>query len=109
MQANARSLQNFAVDVPCFHQAKSREGRLPKGFFVNWNYLCEKWKPYLPIHTLTGTLHHKRSFVLNNFKEFVKERLGCVSEPWWRNLPTINPDRVLHEIDESHLGLAPRD
>jgi hypothetical protein len=109
LQATSRGLQSFVVDAPCFHQAKSREGRLPEGFFINWNYLCEKWKSHLPVHTLTGTLHYKRSFVAHKFKEFVKNRFRHIPEPWWKNLPKIDPDSILNAIQEPHASLVRRD
>jgi cellulose synthase/poly-beta-1,6-N-acetylglucosamine synthase-like glycosyltransferase len=95
LEAISRGMQNFVVDAPCFHQARSREGRMPKGFFSNWNYLCDKWKPFLPVHSLTGTLHHKKSFLVHSIIESVKEHIGYVPEPWWRNLPKIDTESAL--------------
>lgn len=69
---------------------------MPEQFFVNWNYLCEKWKPFLPVYTLTGTLNHKRSFLAHTMKQYLKERVGYTVEPWWQALPIIDPEYALH-------------
>lgn len=96
LQAITQGRQNFVVDVPCFHQAKSREGRMPRQWFENWNYLCDKWKPYLPVQTLVGPLKRKRSYRVHNFVQFLREHVGHSPEPWWRRLPVIDPEKVMH-------------
>lgn len=90
LEASKRGLKNYAIDAPCFHQAKSRQGRLPESFFENWNYLCDKWKDYLPVQTLIGPLHYKRSFFRHKLVESIKEKIGYTAEPWWKDLPTID-------------------
>jgi len=102
LQAHLKGLQNFALDVPCFHQAKNRERLLPRDFFTNWNYLCEKWSEALPVHTLTGTVAHKRSFWMDRVKQAVSDAIGYNPEPWWKDLPRIDPQAVLFaDLDQS--------
>lgn len=95
LEASRRGLKNYAIDAPCFHQAKSRQGRLPEQFFINWNYLCDKWKDQLPVQTLTGTLQNKRSFTTHKFVESIKEKIGYAPEPWWADLPKIDTAAAL--------------
>lgn len=99
LQAAAARLQNYVVDAPCFHQAHSRLGKLPRGFFEGRNYLCEKWRAVLPVQTLSGPLDHKRSYLVYRLKEWIRKRMprpvSYSPSWWWEDLRKIDPDDIL--------------
>lgn len=94
LQASSVGLQNFAMDVPCFHQAKNRK-KMAKEFDSAWVYLLDKWRDVLPVRTLSGTLERGVSYWRERLKRSVFSAIGYSPTPWWANLPQINPEEVL--------------
>ncbi len=95
LQASTRGLQNFAVDAPCFHQAKNRK-KMAKEFHSAWEYLLDKWREILPVQTLSGTLDGKGSYWIERLKQSVVHAIGYHPAPWWKDLPRVNPEDVLY-------------
>lgn len=88
LQAAASRLVNLAVDCPCFHQAKTRKS-LPKSFGECQAYMLRKWKSVLPVQTASGVLGETW---VSKWKRGICRRFR---EPWYTNLPVINPAEVL--------------
>jgi hypothetical protein len=95
LEARSRNLENFVVDAPCFHQGKNIQGRLPKGEFKDRAYIVRKWKKYLPVRTLSGTIDRRRSYRAYRIKQFFRGLLLTSPRPWWADLPQIDPEEKL--------------
>jgi hypothetical protein len=97
LQAESRGWFNYAIDAPCFHQAKNRTS-LPRSFYEAERNIIRKWHSYLPIQTLSGQvaggsyLAYKR--VRNKWEEWLAA-CGCRKQPWWSDLPRIEPEKLL--------------
>ena len=96
LQAASRGLHNFAVDAPCFHQAKNRNHVMPAEFYYSQEYMIRKWKPFLPVRTLSGTLGSKRYYWARRIKQSFFQVIRYNPVPWWHDLPRINPEAKLH-------------
>jgi len=94
LQASSRGLHNFAVDAPCFHQAKNRK-KMAKEFHLVWEFMLDKWKDVLPVYTLSGTMDGRVRYRLRSLKQSLWDAVGYSPEPWWTNFPKIKPEDVL--------------
>ncbi len=94
LQAQSRGLSNMAVNAPCYHQGKNRDGK-PAEFFLSRNYMVRKWKHVLPVPTLSGALDQRsESFWWQEAKKAIRRFMGQKTRYWWEDLPTIDPERV---------------
>jgi len=97
LQSEARGLFNYAIDVPCFHQAKDRSV-LPTAFFREDEFLIAKWRERLPIQTLSGKLTGSFDLtyrrVRNRWNRLAR-MLGWQKRPWWSELPHITVQDAL--------------
>ena len=96
LQATSRGLHNFAVDAPCFHQAKNRNHVMPTDFYHSQEYMMRKWKGVVPVRTLSGTLGGRQLYWTKRIKQSLFQAIGYTPEPWWQNLPRIDPAAKLH-------------
>jgi hypothetical protein len=95
LQSSSKGLHNFAVDAPCFHQAKDRNQGLPTEFFVSEEYMIRKWKKVLPVRSLSGTMGGWRSYWRRRIKQSLFQAIGYIPEPWWTDLPRVDPAEIL--------------
>ena len=98
LEAETRRCKNYAIDAPCFHQAKDRETSLPKAFFEAERRVVDKWRERLPIQTPSGRIVGRGHLVIkrlrSRWREFLSAR-GFKKSPWWGQLPVISPERLL--------------
>jgi|SRR5271157_4095791 len=95
LQASSKGLQNFAVDAPCFHQAKDRNQNLPNEFFVSQKYMIQKWRKVLPVQTLSGTLGGMATYWAQRVRQYLCRKIRYTPDPWWANLPRVDPGEIL--------------
>jgi hypothetical protein len=91
LQAEARKLNNYVLDCPCFHQAK--ESGFRPGFFKTETFIVRKWRERLPIQTLSGPLvsHEYTTYKRLRYQlEKALMKLGRRKPPWWIDLPKIS-------------------
>ncbi len=110
MQAEARGLQSYVVDSPCFHQAKNRIS-LPASFYRAEQLIIRKWRDRLPIQTLSGRVagngHLARKKLRNAGGQFLAT-FGYRRRPWWVGLPRILPEKLV-ECGGAALGCPESD
>ncbi|MGI9102756.1 MAG: glycosyltransferase [Terriglobales bacterium] len=97
LQASQAGLINFAVDAPCFHQGKNKQGLKPRESFTSLVSLVEKWKHTLPVRELSGPICGKPSYARHWLKKKLSHLLGYSPTPWWKDLPRIDPQEILYE------------
>ncbi|MGI9102778.1 MAG: hypothetical protein ACR2IF_10090 [Terriglobales bacterium] len=97
LQASAMGLKNFALDAPCFHQAKMRQGAITREEFEGLGYLAKKWKHSLPVQELSGTVRGKRFYSIYWLGQRLRRVLLGHPKPWWGDLPRINPEKILFD------------
>jgi len=96
LEAEARGLQNFAIDCPCVHQTVDQRG-IRKELFQSEMFLLEKWNELLPIQVPTGTLESKFALWRTRLKLQVQNLIGYKPRRmWWEALRQVDPDEVLY-------------
>jgi len=93
LQAEKNGMVNFAVDSPCFHQGKGHR-ILPRQFYEAQKYMVKKWRPILPVQTLSGRLLCGPGRFLSRLKRRLIATFR-LRNPWWMTLPTIDPAEIL--------------
>lgn len=97
LQAEVKGMQSYAVDAPCFHQARNRASQ-QASFFELEKRIINKWKNQLPIQTLSGRVAGRGYLIYKRFRNRYSELLatcGYHGAPWWESLPKISPERLL--------------
>lgn len=89
-------LKNYIIDSPCFHQAVNRDYVMPKKYWQAYRYVLNKWGNCLPIYTNSGAIYGYRSYYKKRIMEIIN-KLGYSPVSWWKNLPDIDPDKILNE------------
>jgi len=95
LQAESEGLINYAIDAPCFHQAKNRVG-LPSNFYKAQDYMIRKWHDVLPVETLSGRLCSDFARPARAFLQRVLLKTR-IRKPWWVSLPEIDPAEILQK------------
>jgi hypothetical protein len=95
LEAEARGLQNFAIDSPYVHQTVDQT-RIRRELFESASFLIKKWRSALPIQTPSGPLVSKRALWGQKLKMLVQHWIGySPSRIWWESLPQVNTRDVL--------------
>jgi hypothetical protein len=96
VESSARGLLNFAIDAPCFHNAKGRYRFINQPqYYQGLKYIRKKWRRRLPIRTASGTIRRYSAYPYLRAKEILYAFLKIKIIPYWHYLPVINPDEKL--------------
>ena len=102
LTAEAKGLQNFAIDCPCIHETVDQR-RVRKELAESATYLMEKWSKLLPIPTPTGALEGKWALWRDRMKLRIQDSIGYTpAKMWWERLPKVDPREIL--FDETSLA-----
>ncbi len=97
LEAEAKGLQNFAIDCPCVHQTVDQM-RIRKELLQSETYLMNKWKRLLPIQVPTGPLEGKFALWRGWAKLWMLDLIGYTPpRMWWEELPKVDPNDVLYD------------
>ncbi|MGA2331877.1 MAG: glycosyltransferase family A protein [Syntrophales bacterium] len=96
LQSDAMGYKNFAVNAPCFHQAKNRAG-LPKEFYESWDFIVNKWRDRLPVQSLSGPITGNRQLFIQKYKSHILNIIGQSENPWWHKLPKAKVEAILYD------------
>lgn len=97
LQAEARGLQNVAIDCPCVHQTVDQR-TIRKELAQCEIYLMDKWKELLPIQVPTGPLESKFALWRNRMKLQLMDLVGYnPPRNWWEDLPQVDINDVLYD------------
>lgn len=104
LTAEARGLQNFAIDCPVVHQTVDQR-RIRKELNQSSLFLVEKWNEQLPILTPSGPLTGKGALWRQRAKLNLLDRIGYIpTRMWWEELRQVDTEEVLYCDDPTTIG-----